>query len=471
MAGELYFACHCSFMQMLNLITKLTQQADELANFNSLGDFVYTIDINALQYLSFVPEAAEKSYTKNILLEQPVEVAILYWPPGSKSGIHKHDGFFGYVLVLEGEIHNTEYQYENNELKEMQAICGRRGAVIPERENIIHMLSNNSVENPCISLHIYYPPLLSLEGMQIFDAEKGRVGILSASAATAGWDNPPGGFKQIMENAFKYYPFNEHAQASHHIFPVLPKPAPLEIDQMIATYYDEQADDYDEFDRTHKKRKQYIDGINAIIAEDFKRLNKLDAMLALASGTGRRTLDIQKLSGRNYRITGVDISIEMTEEAREKGIDAVAADWVGCELPQTDYDAATFLYAFGHICNWEERRTSLRKVYDHLRPGAPFYLDVFNIDDQNEWGPSAVKLYNDLRLADMGYEPGDVFYKKYGGRAVSYLRYFRKENLINLLEQCGFTIEWVKQIGYNVNPGEVLPEGQEGVLFVKAVKG
>ncbi|HYG14208.1 MAG TPA: methyltransferase domain-containing protein, partial [Bacteroidia bacterium] len=248
-------------------------------------------------------------------------------------------------------------------------------------------------------------------------------------------------------------------------------PAPGDIDSMIAAYYDEQADEYDEFDRTHKKRKQYLDGINKIIAEDYKKLDKLDTMLALAGGTGRRALDIQELSGRNFKITSVDISAEMTEVAQSTGIDAIAGDWVRCDLQQTGFDAATFLYAFGHICNWEERRVSLKKVYDHLLPGAPFYLDVFNIDDQNEWGPPAVKLYNELHLAEMGYEPGDVFYKKYGGKAVSYLHYFKKDNLVSLLEQCGFTIEWVKNIGYNVNPGEVLPEGQEGVLFVKAVKG
>ena len=73
---------------------------------------------------------------------------------------------------------------------------------------------------------------------------------------------------------------------------------------------------------------------------------------------------------------------------------------------QGHYDAVAFLYAFGHIPTLEERRKSLNKVRDALRPGGRFYFDVFNADNPNEWGPEALRLFDHLNLAGEGYERG-----------------------------------------------------------------
>ena len=60
------------------------------------------------------------NYARNILLLDPFEVVVLHWPPGVESAIHHHEGFWGYVLCVEGEVENVEYTYdaERRELRE-----------------------------------------------------------------------------------------------------------------------------------------------------------------------------------------------------------------------------------------------------------------------------------------------------------------------------------------------------------------
>lgn len=451
-------------------VEALKNSAEKLTDFDKLGDFVRSIDYTSLDYINFVPKLeTNDNYSRNILMMHPIEVALLHWPPQVESAIHYHEGFYGYVIVLEGELNNFEYIIKNGELREASKMMGLQGGILPEQDGVIHKLVNTSKNKSAITLHIYSPPLEHFGGMKIYDVENKRIGTLSKTAQTASWQEPVTSFEHIEENAFKFIP-QESQKSSHRIFSILPKPDAKTIYSMLGEYYNEQAKEYDNFDTTHYTRNAYTNSLNEIIAKEYSTRDDLEHELALACGTGRRVADIRKLSGVDYEIDGVDLSKEMCEIAAKQNINTYNCLWLDCNLPEKKYDSATFLYAFGHICSKQERIDTLKKVAKHLKEGGTFYFDVFNVNDKYEWGPKALEAFKDNHLERMGYEKGDVFYIKTGGNSVAYLHYFEENEIVELLTQCGFTISWVKHIGYTHNSGEELSEPDSGSLFIKAIK-
>ena len=168
---------------------------------------------------------------------------------------------------------------------------------------------------------------------------------------------------------------------------------------------------------------------------------------------------------------GIDLSAGMVETAKGRGLDARIGHWNEVDVESGAYDAITFLYAFGHIPSLEERERSLRKVHGALRPGGRFYFDVFNVENPNEWGPEAVHLFEELELANEGYEKGDLFYKRHGGDTVAFLHYCSQSGIVNLVESCGFDVHAVHRIGYVEHSGmELGQEEQSGNLLLVAEK-
>ena len=90
--------------------------------------------------------------------------------------------------------------------------------------------------------------------------------------------------------------------------------------------------------------------------------------------------------------------------------------------------------------------------------------------DVNEWGPNALENYFRNHLYEFGYERGDVFYKKVGGKALAYLHYFYQDEIHKLLHEAGFRVEYIKHIGYVHRSGELLAAANEGSLFIKAIR-
>ena len=102
--------------------------------------------------------------------------------------------------------------------------------------------------------------------------------------------------------------------------------------------------------------------------------------------------------------------------------------------------------------------------------GAPLYLDAFNIEDKNEWGPRVEAYFKNQSLGKLGYDRGDIFYKKVGGNCLAFLHYFTEEELISLITECGFEIKELHYIGYIQKSGELVKDKTEGFFFVKAIK-
>ena len=441
-------------------------------SFESLGKFVESIDFDNCNYQDYIvnPES-EGDYGRNILELNPFECVLINWPPGVESSVHHHQGLFGHVLVLEGELDNISYREENNKLIEFKSEKYITKGIMPEQDGVIHKLANSNLEKRAITLHFYYPAIKSFEGMRIFNLETGSIGILSDNAKTAKWNNSDNHFKEIMQNAFEYLSINElNNDKSHLIQNIYPKPGADRINSMNSRYFSEQAQKYDFSDFNLPSRKAYIYSVDDLISKDLSE-NKTTKHLDIAIGTGRRALRIRELSGLNYDIVGVEISEEMCEIANSRGLRTYHQDWANNDSHIGEmFDSATFLYAFGHIANRENRVKSLKKINSYLNDGCPFYLDLFSLNNINEWGPLTLTTFEENNLGKHGYEKGDVFYKKRGFSELAFLHYFEFNEIKTLLADTGFKIEWIKNIGYSKKPGQIVDSENEGNFIIKAVK-
>ena len=395
---------------------------------------------------------------------------LIHWPPGVESAIHHHDGLFGYVAVLEGELDNHFYRESAGRLSEVTIDRYGRGGLIPEPDGVIHKLRNNT-DQRAVSLHFYYPALVDFDGMRIFNPEKGDIGWLSVNAKTASWSEGEGHFRKLERGAFTFEEFREyHHPKTHFITNVIPKPPAERIKAMNAAYFSEQAHHYDFSDFNQPGRKAYIDSIDRLIAEDVGSAD-VRKHLDIATGTGRRALRIRELSGLDYELHGVDISEEMCNQAHLKHVNAICHDWASeTEFTEAGFDSVSFLYAFGHIADLHCRQCALRKIHQALRPGGRLYLDVFNLDNSNEWGPLARQHYEHLNLGAEGYDPGDVFYRKAEYDSIAFLHYFSMDEIRRLLEDSGFIVQRIQGVGYARNPGQLVDRLDNGNLFIIAVR-
>ena len=443
----------------------------EEVTFESLGTFVTRFPFDSLDYEADIPEAIPGCYGRNILCLEPFECVLIHWPEGVESAIHLHEGVYGYVVVLEGALDNVFYEYLPGKLVERSIEKFVTGAIIPEPDGVIHKLANTSRQR-AITLHFYYPAITTFEGMRIFNPSLKAMGVLSAKATSANWmPNAEGHFLEQEENAYAFTSFEDlHEGKSHIICSVKPKPTSARIKAMNAGYFSEQATQYDFSDFNLPNRKKYIETVDRKIADYFCE-TRPESVLDIATGTGRRALGIREKSEVNYRVFGVDLSREMVDVARGRGLDVQHLDWATENRDLNEqFHAATFLYAFGHIANQENRNRTLKNVNRHLKPGGIFYLDFFSLKNENEWGPAAEQMYHDQNLAKYGFEKGDVFYKKKGCQEMAFLHYFELDEVRKLLLSNGFEIEQLEFIGYSKNPGEEVKSEREGNIFVRAKK-
>ena len=194
---------------MIKLSEKIRSFEHDI-KFDSLGEFIKSINIDHINYDAFINEPENKGdYGRNILTIDPFECVLINWPAGVESAVHHHKGLFGYVLVLEGKLDNVSYKFENNKLLEYSIDRYGKNGLMPEPDGIIHKLQNSSNTERAITLHFYYPAIHSFEGMEIFNLENGEVGILSKQAKTAKWSLKEGHFNEIRENAFEFVSYEK----------------------------------------------------------------------------------------------------------------------------------------------------------------------------------------------------------------------------------------------------------------------
>lgn len=250
---------------------------------------------------------------------------------------------------------------------------------------------------------------------------------------------------------------------THEFRYIKPKPEPDLLYEMVKNYFNLEANIFDKFTEKTGKRREYTKAINALIA---RRLPKICKILSIGCGTGSRELEIQKLSGQNYEICGVEISSEMAEIAIRNGISCETSNWLEV-TPKEKFDAVLFLFAFGHLATSADRKKALQNVRKSLKKGAPFFMDVLNIDDKNEWGPKIKTEFQKSDLIKAGYELGDVLYSKIGDKKISYWHYFSKDEIDSLLKSVDFHEIQYAYINYGSDSGKLVGPG-EGSIFVEA---
>lgn len=176
-------------------------------DYERLGEFLEGIDFSIVDYKDLVPAiSSSNNYSRNILTLEPIEVIILNWPPSVESAVHHHNGFWGYVAVLEGTCENAEYLHKEGVVSEDRVLQGTKGGLMAEPDGTLHKISNPSTEENLITAHFYYPAQENMENMAIYDLENERIGILNDKAASASWNEPKEHFKGITEEAFRYVP-------------------------------------------------------------------------------------------------------------------------------------------------------------------------------------------------------------------------------------------------------------------------
>lgn len=457
---------------MNHLLDHIKKTRPDELNYDWLGEFVHAIDLSSLNFRELLPELPSSGgYSRNILCLEPFECVLLHWNPGAESAVHHHEGFWGYVLCLEGEIENITYIHQGDELIETKGMRALPGGVIDEPDGVIHKIVNPRKDKPLITLHFYAPALETLDGLKLYDLENGRIAELNEHAVTASFDQDASCFRSMQESAFSFVPASGKSNArTHRIFPVVPKPDSKTISALVSRYYREQAEEYDYFDLRHESRRRYNDRINVLIADRLALKDSVERVVDLACGTGRRAIEIREQSQKDYHLCGIDLSPDMVAVAASRGMEVRTGNWLDIEIPEHYADAVTFLYAYGHIPTEEERLASLKKVHRTLRPGGLFFFDVFNLNDKSEWGPLAVKAFEEQNLERFGYERGDVFYRKIGGEGIAFLHYCEETTLVELIERAGFHVDEVMHVGYVQQSGQIL-DGENGSLFIVARRG
>jgi ubiquinone/menaquinone biosynthesis C-methylase UbiE len=253
---------------------------------------------------------------------------------------------------------------------------------------------------------------------------------------------------------------------THEIVILDHKPADTEIRRMVQEYFESEAAHYDAYNAATEKRNKFIGRMNELIAQDLAPHSLTSKVLSVACGTGFRESWIRQTSGLSFSITGVDVSPAMCTEARKVGLDVIESDWLSADLGNNRFDAGFFLYSIGLVPSHEARRDELKKIAKHLKPGAPFYIDIMNLDDKNEWGPELRQVYAEKALRDKGYDLGDTFYRRIGSEKTAYYHYFTETEAVSLLEECGFRVESRHYIDCSQNYGALVGPDEGAVLFI-----
>jgi SAM-dependent methyltransferase len=117
------------------------------------------------------------------------------------------------------------------------------------------------------------------------------------------------------------------------------------------------------------------------IAERNAFLERLKAagcqrLLEVGAGTGQDSLFFQQ---NGLSVVATDLSEEMVERCRAKGLDARVADFLGLDLPGESFDAVYALNCLLHVPN-ADLPAVLSSIHRMLRVGGWFYFAVYGGD-------------------------------------------------------------------------------------------
>ena len=126
-----------------------------------ISELIARTTISADELLPFKGFKAGNYCRHRVMRNDFVEMLVLCWKPGQRTPIHDHNGSHGAVLVHEGILWETTFDYDSEDglgykaHRELRA-GGLTGSELPD----IHQIGNPDVSGQdLITIHIYAPPL------------------------------------------------------------------------------------------------------------------------------------------------------------------------------------------------------------------------------------------------------------------------------------------------------------------------
>lgn len=135
----------------LNLLLKKLKSTSK-AEYKSIG---VTLDL-PLEDIEPFAFWAKEHYTRNcIVRELDYELILLCWEPGQETPVHCHGGEECWVYILDGQIEESHYQFDGNNLKfENKSKLESGEKSFMDDEIGYHRLVNNT-NTRAMSLHLY----------------------------------------------------------------------------------------------------------------------------------------------------------------------------------------------------------------------------------------------------------------------------------------------------------------------------
>jgi len=171
---------------------------------NLLRQTLESLDLKRLNVKEEMKQLDRTKFHRITLMEDPVQVFLMNWPPQFFYPIHQHKNFWGFVIPIEGFLSETLYGHAPNKRKVFvhPTKTFKEGELIYEPLNVIHKLQNTSPIQSMVTLHVYFPPDYGFEGTMIFDAKNRRLAVLNAQAEDLDWNLPADRFERIEEEAY-----------------------------------------------------------------------------------------------------------------------------------------------------------------------------------------------------------------------------------------------------------------------------
>lgn len=208
-----------------------------------------------------------------------------------------------------------------------------------------------------------------------------------------------------------------------------------------------------------------------------KYLSEGDKVLDLACGTGIVTERLED----DYDVTGVDISRDMIEVARNKDLesDFIQADMT--DLPFHEEFDAVLMYGqpFSHLRGPEEVESAAESIYEVLNPEGVLVTDVFhpeaskknNIDPiEIEAGDYTISMFPEFSDYDPSEQAwnGSIRFKIQSGQMITVLedshrfRGYSIDEMEDIMLSAGFDgVEEEKIFKTNLNQGFIAYKGAE----------
>ena len=147
--------------QSLAELVEVLEALEALPSLEQLDAWLENSAINREDLLPYIGFKEGNYWRHRICRNDFAEMLVLCWRPGQRTPIHDHNGSQGAVMIYEGLLWETTFNFEPGTGLAYKA--GREyragqvtGAAVPD----IHQLGNPDVSGQdLITIHIYSPPL------------------------------------------------------------------------------------------------------------------------------------------------------------------------------------------------------------------------------------------------------------------------------------------------------------------------